>query len=95
MRVSLISDTHAKHGRNVLPKEIRSNRVLPDLVGGDLLIHAGEFMTSGYSKSEVLDFFTWLKEIEYTNIVFIAGNHDRLHKLFLTRWRSLSLDFPS
>lgn len=94
MRVSLISDTHAKHGRIVLPKEIRSNRVLPDLVGGDLLIHAGDFMTSGYSKSEVLDFFTWLNEIEYTNIVFIAGNHDRFAQVVPDEMAELVARFP-
>ena len=39
MKITLISDTHAKH--------IQLNGSLP---GGDILIHAGDFMTSGYIK---------------------------------------------
>lgn len=67
MKVTLISDTHAKH-----------NMVGKDLPGGDLLIHAGDFMTSGYSPMEAIMFFKWLDEIKnYDTKVFIAGNHDR------------------
>jgi predicted phosphodiesterase len=39
MKVTLISDTHTKHRNCEL-----------DLPGGDLLIHAGDFMNSGYEK---------------------------------------------
>jgi predicted phosphodiesterase len=41
MKVTLISDTHTKHRNCEL-----------DLPGGDLLIHAGDFMNSGYEKTE-------------------------------------------
>jgi len=67
MRVTLISDTHTKH-----------NLVSKDLPGGDLLIHAGDFMNSGYNPTEAMMFFKWLDEINsYDTKVFIAGNHDR------------------
>jgi predicted phosphodiesterase len=67
MKVTLISDTHTKH-----------NQVTPDLPGGDLLIHAGDFMNSGYNPMEALMFFQWFDSIDnYDHKVFIAGNHDR------------------
>ena len=67
MRITFISDTHTKH-----------NQVIPDLPGGDLLIHAGDFMNSGYNPMEAIMFFKWFDEIDnYDFKVFIAGNHDR------------------
>jgi predicted phosphodiesterase len=39
MKVTLISDTHTKHRNCEL-----------DLPGGDLFIHAGDFMNSGYEE---------------------------------------------
>ena len=67
MKITLISDTHAKH-----------NMVGKDLPGGDLLIHAGDFMNSGYNPMEAMQFFKWFDEIDnYDTKVFIAGNHDR------------------
>ena len=48
MIITLISDTHAKH-----------NQVTKDLPGGDLLIHAGDFMSSGYEFTEAENFFKW------------------------------------
>ena len=68
LTVTLISDTHAKH-----------NRLRYDLPGGDLLIHAGDFMTSGYHAHEARNFFEWYdKIVTYDTKVFIAGNHDRI-----------------
>jgi Icc-related predicted phosphoesterase len=70
-KITLISDTHAKH-----------DKIIKDLPGGDILIHAGDFMSSGYSKYEALDFFIWYEEIKnYDTKVFIAGNHDRIMEL--------------
>lgn len=67
MRITLISDTHTKH-----------SRLNADLPGGDLLIHTGDFMNSGYNPTEAMVFFKWLDEINhYDHKVFIAGNHDR------------------
>ena len=67
MKVTLISDTHSKH------KQLDA-----DLPGGELLIHAGDFMNSGYGAYEAEDFFTWFDNINnYDTKVLIAGNHDR------------------
>ena len=69
MRITVISDTHTRHG--LIPME--------DLPGGDLLIHAGDIMNSGYNKNDILDFCTWFHSLDqYENKVFIAGNHDRM-----------------
>ena len=65
MRITFISDTHTKHRQLELP-------------GGDLLIHAGDLMNSGYSQYEIKDFCKWFEAQDYDNCVFIAGNHDRL-----------------
>jgi len=66
--ITLISDTHAKH-----------NQLNGDLPGGDILIHAGDFMTSGYSQTEAIQFFRWFDAIDtYETKIFIAGNHDRV-----------------
>ena len=68
MKVTLISDTHSKH------KQLDA-----DLPGGELLIHAGDFMNSGYVKTDATEFFDWFNSIKgYDTKVLIAGNHDRL-----------------
>jgi predicted phosphodiesterase len=67
MKITIISDTHTKH-----------RYCENDLPGGDLLIHAGDFMNSGYNPIEAIEFFKWFDEIDnYDFKVFIAGNHDR------------------
>ena len=68
MRITLISDTHGKH------------RLLDeDLPGGDLLLHAGDFMNAGWDFEEATDFLEWFNKIDnYTDKIFIAGNHDRV-----------------
>lgn len=69
IRISVISDTHTRHG--LIP--------LTDLPGGDLLIHAGDIMNSGYNKNDIQGFCTWFQSLEqYEDKVFIAGNHDRM-----------------
>lgn len=68
MRITIISDTHTKH-----------RYCEADLPGGDLLIHAGDFMNSGYHQREATEFFDWFSSIKgYDKKIFIAGNHDRL-----------------
>jgi Icc-related predicted phosphoesterase len=65
MRITFISDTHAKH-----------NQVTSSLPGGDVLIHAGDISNKGY-RTEIQDFIKWFSTIEnYTHKIFIAGNHD-------------------
>jgi predicted phosphodiesterase len=68
MKITLISDTHTKH-----------QNLNSDLPGGDILIHSGDFMNSGYDKSDATDFFNWFSSIKgYDKKIFIAGNHDRI-----------------
>ena len=68
MKITFISDTHGKH-----------NQLTEDLPGGDILIHAGDFMNAGYYKTEAIEFFNWFDAIDnYDTKVFIAGNHDRI-----------------
>lgn len=86
-RITCISDTHTKQ-HNLLtladtdkftgdfdPKDL-------DLPGGDILIHAGDIMNSGYVAREIGEFFEWFDAIPgYDKKVLIAGNHDRLFEL--------------
>lgn len=68
MRITAISDTHTKH-----------KQVTNDLPGGDILIHAGDVMSTGYHREELFSFLKWYDDIKsYDHKVFIAGNHDRL-----------------
>lgn len=65
MRITHISDTHNKH-----------NQLNGKLPGGDLLIHSGDISSIGREK-EVERFINWFNGIDnYTNKIFIAGNHD-------------------
>jgi Icc-related predicted phosphoesterase len=65
MKIHCISDTHTKH------REL-------NLHGGEVLIHAGDIMGSGYKLSEITDFLQWFAEQDYKHKIFIAGNHDRI-----------------
>jgi len=79
LKISLISDTHGKHNQIVTSKSFRKNNQPLDLPGGDILIHAGDFMSGGYDFQEAEDFLKWFDSIDnYDTKVFIAGNHDRL-----------------
>lgn len=64
MKITFLSDTHNRHDSIELP-------------GGDILIYAGDLMTSGYHSSEIDDFTEWLKNQNYKYKICIAGNHDR------------------
>lgn len=67
MRIASISDTHGQH---------RSfTKSIPDC---DLLIHAGDFMYSGWELAEIRDFDSWLGELPAKEIIVVAGNHDVL-----------------
>ena len=65
MKITCISDTHTKHSELDLP-------------GGDVLIHSGDFMSSGKDSLELLEFLNWLYKQPYEHKILIAGNHDRL-----------------
>ena len=63
MKITLISDTHNKH-----------KLITDDLIGGDLLIHAGDISSMGY-EHEILEFCKWFNSIDnYDHKVFIVGN---------------------
>jgi Icc-related predicted phosphoesterase len=63
VRIVCISDTHGQHANLSVPE-------------GDILIHAGDFMTFGDSSTEVTDFNQWLGQQMHRHKVVIAGNHD-------------------
>ena len=65
VRIICISDTHGQH----------AGLRLPD---GDILIHAGDFMTYGNAPREIIDFNTWLGRQPHAHKIVMAGNHDRL-----------------
>ena len=64
MRITFISDTHTKERNLRLP-------------GGDVLIHSGDIMNSGWNYADVINFLTWFESQPYDELIFIAGNHDR------------------
>ena len=65
MKLTFISDTHTKH-----------NQVTSFLPGGDVIIHAGDVSSMGY-KHELQQFLKWFNGLDnYTNKIFISGNHD-------------------
>jgi Icc-related predicted phosphoesterase len=64
MRITFISDTHTKERNLRLP-------------GGDVLIHAGDIMNSGWNYHDIHDFLKWFQKQNYDELIFIAGNHDR------------------
>jgi hypothetical protein len=68
MRITVISDTHTRH-----------DLITPDLPGGNILIHAGDLMNSGYNHKDISNFCDWFDKLDNYDIkIFIAGNHDRL-----------------
>jgi len=65
MRLAFISDTHGHHRRASIPE-------------CDVLIHAGDLMTTGKRVEELSEFNMWLREQLADNVFLIAGNHDWL-----------------
>jgi Icc-related predicted phosphoesterase len=64
MKLVAFSDTHGHW-----PKAI------PD---GDVVIFAGDLMTSGFSKAEVIGFAGRFSDLPHKHKIMVAGNHDRL-----------------
>ena len=81
--VTLISDTHSKH-----------SLLTNDLIGGDMIIHGGDIMTSGYHKRELNDFLEWFDELNYKHKIFIAGNHDRFIENHPEEFKELLSEYP-
>jgi predicted phosphodiesterase len=76
VRIICISDTHGQH----------ASLCVPD---GDILIHAGDFMTYGNAPREIIDFNAWLGRQSHPHKIIIAGNHDRLFESHPIPARSL------
>lgn len=65
MRIAAFSDTHGHHKEVLIPP-------------ADVLVFAGDFMTTGYSWRELTEFSSWFCSQPHKHKVWIAGNHDRL-----------------
>jgi predicted phosphodiesterase len=84
MIITFISDTHTKH-----------RYCEDDLPGGDLLIHAGDLMNSGYDENDVWEFLDWFdKQEQYKGHVFIAGNHDRYFENKPDETKNILREYP-
>ncbi len=71
VRFVCISDTHGLHEKPV------SSVLLDDLPPGDVLLHAGDFTNKGgCSDLEKFGAFLRAAASRYTEVLFIAGNHD-------------------
>ena len=66
MKIVVLSDTHTLH------------RQIKDLPDADLLIHAGDIMSSGFEMREVEDFADWYGKLKHSHKILVAGNHDRV-----------------
>lgn len=60
-----LSDTHGYHNK------------LPKLVGGDVLIFAGDCCMSGSNHDELRSFANWFHNQPHKYKVFVPGNHDK------------------
>jgi len=86
MKITFISDTHTKH-----------RYCENDLPGGDLLIHAGDLMNSGYDEIDVYEFLDWFENQlnKYEAVVFIAGNHDRYFENHPQKIKEILSEYPN
>lgn len=62
MKLTIISDTHSKHGA-------------VKLQSGDVLIHCGDISKKG-SLEDIKNFSEFIKEQDFSHKIVIAGNHD-------------------
>ena len=85
MKITFISDTHGLH-----------SELDYQLPGGDMIIHAGDFMNSGSFWSEASDFLDWYNRLDnYTHKVLIAGNHDRWFETNMREIPQLLESYPN
>lgn len=59
MRLVVISDTHGLHNR------------IENLPDGDVLVHVGDFMNSGYDAQDILSFNRWLGDHPFKHRVIV------------------------
>jgi Icc-related predicted phosphoesterase len=67
LRLVILSDTHGSHERVKLPE-------------GDVLIHAGDFLTQGTEAREIFKFNKWLGKQPFQHRIIVPGNHDILYQ---------------
>jgi Icc-related predicted phosphoesterase len=65
MRIIAVSDTHGLHN---------GIQGLPD---GDILVHAGDLMNSGFDPEDIWSFNRWLEAQSFKHRIVTGGNHDR------------------
>lgn len=70
MKIVCISDTHTKE-----------KYMIHEIPDGDVLIHAGDFMNSGWNMSEYGAFLKWFSSFPHKHKILIAGNHDRFTEI--------------
>ena len=87
MKITLISDTHTKHMQIVSNNTIRSSNQQLDLPGGDLLIHAGDFMNSGYNHLRVASVAACLRYIVALQIPATHTSHSNICTVVCRRTR--------
>ena len=79
MRITFISDTHTKHKQCEM-----------DLPGGDILIHSGDIMGSGYRWTELQDFLNWFSSLDQYTIksllLVITIDCLKMNHLMLHEW---------
>lgn len=73
MRLVAFSDVHGLWNKLTVPD-------------GDVLICAGDFMTTGYKYGEIFKFGVWFSSHPHKYKIWIAGNHDRL----IETWPSIA-----
>jgi len=77
MKIICISDTHTLHRKMKHP--------IPD---GDVIVHTGDFMSSGWDKTQYIPFLTWFNSLPHKHKIFIAGNHDRFAEMYNEEFRN-------
>jgi len=82
VKVTSISDTHGLH-RSV------------DIEKTDILLFAGDAMTSGYDYNNLLDFLDWFSSRPAKHKIMIAGNHCRYLENYPEKFEAIMLDYPS
>lgn len=81
-KIHIISDTHTRHNELCLP-------------GGDVLIHCGDFMSSGYDTTKAGNFLDWLDKQPYMKKILIAGNHDRVFEGLPNTMQEILQSYPN